>query len=97
MQSDVPMLLAPLTQNDESLLSSVCSSRLTITSLVFLLSGTLLLVHFFSISVYLCLDDCILLLSRSYHLLSHTLGILCWWLRVSSFLNFVVYLPACFG
>lgn len=47
MQSDVPMLLAPLTQNDESLLSSVCSGRLTITSLVFLLSGTLLLVHFF--------------------------------------------------
>lgn len=40
MQSDVPMLLAPLTQNDESLLSSVCAGRLTITRLIFLLSGT---------------------------------------------------------
>lgn len=43
MQSDVPMLLAPLTQSDESLLSSVRAGHLTVTNLNFILSATLLL------------------------------------------------------
>jgi|APAra0007618407_1042631.scaffolds.fasta_scaffold19070_2 hypothetical protein len=51
MQSDVPMLLAPLTQSDESLLSSVRAGHLTITSLNFIRHICIA----FMLSIYVCM------------------------------------------